>query len=126
MLYLFDTLSHKRGQVLDIDSSVRPLLEIKPPSMVLAQEISDFFQVYLQVRGSHQIVLIIATRYMREYVFKRVGNDSSLVRVVSVSCKLKKVVLVSIWPLHTTTSNISLIIASYSDLQFSHYQLKYF
>ena len=41
MLHLLHTLSHKRREILHIDSSVWPLPQLQPPLVLLAQQIPN-------------------------------------------------------------------------------------
>ena len=59
------TLANERREVLDVNPSVRPLLQLKTFLLSIGtgfgQQITDFLLVDLQVAGSHQVLLLLVS-----------------------------------------------------------------
>lgn len=87
MLYLPHTLGHKRRQVLHIHTSIRPLPQLQPLFVVLAQQVPDLLLVNLQIGRSYQILLVVRARNVSEDVIKGVWNDPTFVGNVTIAWK---------------------------------------
>ena len=78
------TLADEGREVLDVNPSVRPLLQLKTFLLSIGtgfgQQITDFLLVDLQVAGSHQVLLLLVSPGdVVENVIKGPGNDPRVV-----------------------------------------------
>ena len=75
---------------LNIHPCIRSFLKLQPLRLVFWEEILDFFHVDLKIRCSDQILLICGLCYMLEDMLKRIGDNSSQLRIIFDTYKCER------------------------------------